>query len=454
VVLGGGLAGLCAAYELRHNGFDVHAILEAQHRTGGRVHTWRKGFENGQYAELGATRIPSTHTYTLGYIDAFGLEKRQFSYGDARWYLKGTAFMKGEADPWPPSVLPGLSAEDRSLSEYAIGWKYDRGDEIADPQNPGYLGNPLGKTWPNNNANAMALASTNYHDYFMANGASADAFLIQRAVNGGETLSIGALCWLAGDVLDAAWNETWAIAGGNDLLPAAFTKHLGGIVKYGCKVKGIEQGRHDVTVRFLRKGRLAEIKADQVVCAIPFSVLRDVAITPKLPHDKRTAIKRMHYEPVSRNFIQTDSRFWSSYGVGDYIVARTDSPIERLWENTNVQDGPTGIINAYMQGDSALSYAASGKTFKKRTAYALDHIREFFPEIDEQYARGIEKIWQDDPYARGAYSSLTAGQEWMLPVSKRREKRIHFCGEHTSAWSGWMQGALESANRVVAEMRS
>jgi monoamine oxidase len=40
----------------------------------------------------------------------------------------------------------------------------------------------------------------------------------------------------------------------------------------------------------------------------------------------------------------------------------------------------------------------------------------------------------------------------MFPAAKKSEGRLYFCGEHTSAWSGWMQGALESANRVVKEI--
>src|SRR4051812_16967995 len=64
VVIGGGLAGLCSAYELRKKGYNIVAILEAQARTGGRVLTLRDGLANGQYAEAGATRIADTHNYT------------------------------------------------------------------------------------------------------------------------------------------------------------------------------------------------------------------------------------------------------------------------------------------------------------------------------------------------------------------------------------------------------
>jgi monoamine oxidase len=66
VVLGGGLAGLCSAFELRKKGFRVLAVLEAQDRTGGRVRTIRSGFATAQYAELGAVRIADSHAFTLG----------------------------------------------------------------------------------------------------------------------------------------------------------------------------------------------------------------------------------------------------------------------------------------------------------------------------------------------------------------------------------------------------
>ena len=57
IVIGAGLAGLCAAYKLDARGHDV-TVLEAQDRPGGRVHTLRSPFSGGLYAEAGASRIP------------------------------------------------------------------------------------------------------------------------------------------------------------------------------------------------------------------------------------------------------------------------------------------------------------------------------------------------------------------------------------------------------------
>src|SRR5215204_4115864 len=72
VVIGAGLAGLSAAYELSHAGHDV-TVLEARTRPGGRVYTLRDPFAEGLYAEAGATRIPNHHHFTIKYAELFGL---------------------------------------------------------------------------------------------------------------------------------------------------------------------------------------------------------------------------------------------------------------------------------------------------------------------------------------------------------------------------------------------
>ncbi|MGF1676131.1 MAG: flavin monoamine oxidase family protein, partial [Rivularia sp. (in: cyanobacteria)] len=67
-ILGAGIAGLVAAYELERLGHEVD-IIEGSPRVGGRVWTHRFGTENdAPYAELGAMRIPSSHHHTLHYV--------------------------------------------------------------------------------------------------------------------------------------------------------------------------------------------------------------------------------------------------------------------------------------------------------------------------------------------------------------------------------------------------
>lgn len=77
LILGAGMAGLVAAYELSKLGHDV-TILEARTRPGGRVHTLREPFADGLYAEAGAARIPDAHEITLKYVKEFGLPLEPF----------------------------------------------------------------------------------------------------------------------------------------------------------------------------------------------------------------------------------------------------------------------------------------------------------------------------------------------------------------------------------------
>ena len=64
VIIGAGLAGLSAAYELSQAGHDV-TVLEARTRPGGRVHTMRGQFADGLYAEAGATNVFDVHHWTI-----------------------------------------------------------------------------------------------------------------------------------------------------------------------------------------------------------------------------------------------------------------------------------------------------------------------------------------------------------------------------------------------------
>ena len=77
IVIGAGMSGLVAAYELVRVGHDV-TILEARDRIGGRVLTIRSPFSNNHFAEGGAARIRPSHNLTLGYANHFNLNLDPF----------------------------------------------------------------------------------------------------------------------------------------------------------------------------------------------------------------------------------------------------------------------------------------------------------------------------------------------------------------------------------------
>jgi monoamine oxidase len=113
LIVGAGLAGLSAAYELKRAGHSP-VLLEAQQRVGGRVYTLRGPFTEGLYAEVGAMRIPRAHALTMQYIEKFGLLTNDFTMDNpnAYYYVGGRKVRTSEA-----AVNPSLLGFDVFESE-------------------------------------------------------------------------------------------------------------------------------------------------------------------------------------------------------------------------------------------------------------------------------------------------------------------------------------------------
>ncbi len=96
-IVGAGISGLVAAYELTLAGHDV-TVFEARDRVGGRVLTLRTPFAPGHFAEAGAARIRPEHDLTLGYARHFGLDTSPF-YPDAGLFVEVAAGVRTQRTP-------------------------------------------------------------------------------------------------------------------------------------------------------------------------------------------------------------------------------------------------------------------------------------------------------------------------------------------------------------------
>src|SRR5882724_7395795 len=138
IIIGAGMAGLSAGYELSQAGHDV-TILDARTRPGGRVQTLREPFSDGLYAEAGAARIPDNHDLTLHYVKHFGLTLVPFFPKELSMvYLIGGKRIKARS--WSDldlSQVPlDLTAEERRLGMSGLLQKYlgDALNDIGDPR--------------------------------------------------------------------------------------------------------------------------------------------------------------------------------------------------------------------------------------------------------------------------------------------------------------------------------
>jgi monoamine oxidase len=363
IVVGAGLAGLCAAYELGALGHDV-TVLEAQTRPGGRVQTLRDPFDDGLFAEAGASRTPTSHDLTLGYARLFGLTlvpfepvsvpSIRYAYGQRSRILPDAPF------EWPS----GISANQKRLSPAEVRRRYITPlvDQITDP---------FSATWMPESLRQYDRVTRD--QYLRAQGVSEAAL---HMMNLGYTPVARYRSFV--DVLheNAVYRElrrragidnvqNLKIDGGNDRLPRAFADRFAGRIRYGCAVHRIEHDVLGARVFFRTGNSLESSEAGYVVCAVPFSTLRSVAFSPALTTEKRSVIHALPYESVTRIYLQSRDRYWMREGLSGF--AETDHPME-IWDSTYGQPGRRGILMSFIRGPKARELGRESRAAQLRFA--------------------------------------------------------------------------------------
>ena len=431
-VLGAGLAGLCTAYELQKLGHAV-TVIEAQTRPGGRVRTLREPFPPGLYTEAGAESIPGVHDITQHYAREFGLTLLPNQVPGARsfYYVRGQRVAPGDAAVWPLA----LTEEERKLGLAGLFRRYvDEASQQA--RDAGFAQQPV---------RAMsAWDALKPGEWLRSKGASpAAAELV--------TLGFGTEFGSAASFLLHGLNSrgsaiSYRIEGGNDRLPGEFAKRVE--VRYGMPVIEVRQDDGSVDVIVQAGAGPETLRVDRVVCTLPCPVIGRIFAFARLSDAKARAIREQHYSRTVKVFLQTRTRFWLKDGLSGHVT--TDLPIERLTPDPGADPGARGALTAYPIG--AYTAVLERMTEAERVTAAREHAQQIFNELPQFFEGGVSHCWGLDPWQRGSFALHTPGQIGFIDTLAKPEGRIHFAGEHTSAWTGWMQGALESARRAVREI--
>ncbi|MCG5218682.1 flavin monoamine oxidase family protein [Streptosporangium sp. KLBMP 9127] len=445
LVIGAGMAGLVAAYELMRQGHEP-IVLEAQQRVGGRVLTLR-GFAPGLYAEAGAMRIPRVHDLTLAYCARFGLALRPFVMGnpDTLAYIQGVRTTMRELNRNPGIIDFGLAAHERGRT-YEDLWSTAT-QEIHD-------------LYAQEGENALDRIFTEYDRY------SIRSFLRERGFSEGAIELYGVMSFREAnlnaavieqfrEIIGRAFEDMQEIEGGADRLPTAFYQELKSHIRFGHEVIAIEQDDRSVTLQVRTGHGKITLTGDYAICTVPFSVLRDIETRPAFSRRKQRAIRELNYNASTKILFQVRRPFWEQTDgiVGGTTV--TDLPIRRIcYPSHRVEGDDRSIMLAsYTWGQDALRWGAMPP--HKRVEQALEDVAKIHPEIHEHFEFGLTHAWYDDPYAAGAFALFEPHQQTNLhDAIIAEEGRVHFAGEHCSLWHAWIEGALESgisAARAVHE---
>jgi monoamine oxidase len=436
IIVGAGLAGLRAADVLRKAGRSV-TILEASERPGGRVLTVRSPFDDGLHGEAGPIRIAGVHQAVLRATKSFGLSLTPFesSQGSAVVAIQGKATAAADVDGFDPGTL---------LDRYVGVLPVDLADPAADAAAYARWRSYDQVTWP---------------EFLRSRGAT--PAVITRLTVGGDASALSALYVLRQFAMLRHARQRYKIQGGMDRLPRAMASSLGNIVRYGVPVvrvtressaghSGGPRGQR-FRVDYQAASRVESLTAGRLIFAIPFTTLRDIEIRPRLSRQKEQVIAQLSYYDATRFLLQARTRFWRSADLSG--SARTDRATE-VWDSTYDQvTSPRGILGASVggrEGRAILDLSADDSL-----KFGIGLVGDAFPAIRAQFEKGFVQRWAVDRWSRGAFAVFKPGEmSTLMPIIAGPENGIHFAGEHTSPWTGWMEGALESGERAAREVLS
>ncbi|CAN5730632.1 flavin monoamine oxidase family protein [soil metagenome] len=440
LVVGAGLAGLVAAFELKRQGHEP-VVLEAQNRVGGRVYTLRN-FAPGLYAEAGAMRIPSVHNLTLEYIRHFGLPLRPFIMGNPKGlvYVGGMRLTSEEAAADPGRLPFELAAHEQGRTSDAM-WEEAVGDirEMIERA-------------PDDAWEEIVRRYDEYslYEFLKMRGFSEGAIEYYAVMNFLEADMHNAVVEILREDLGGAYVDMQEIVGGMDQLPNAFYGELQDAVRFGVEVRAIEQDGESVTLHCRQGPSRFSLSGDYAICTVPFSVLRH--IEKRFSREKHRAIRQLNYHASTKSLFQVRRRIWEERDGIMGGASVTDLPVRRLNYPTPDPSTTRGVLLAsYTWGQDALQWGAMDEI--TRLEEALDDVEQIHPGISAEFEVGASHAWYGDRWARGAFAMFAPEQQSNLHRAiEKPEGRVYFAGEHCSLYHAWIQGALESGVRAAREI--
>lgn len=438
-VIGAGLAGLSAAYDLHRAGWEV-IVLEARPRVGGRVHSVRS-FSNGLVAEAGGEFIEESHSRMLALAKQFNLK------------LGGVGSWRGQKGDW--SSFEGKSG---AMSDVAI-WGTDLHAEIekiwrAVAELGKHVPNP---SRPQTAPGAQQLDRQSAADWLnmLDVHPAAKNYFIQHIRSEYTTeperyslLDLARNAAMYYGTLERGPN--WRVIGGNDLIPRGLAEALPDL-RLNAEVTFISAMADGVVTAYRTGNSHVTISSAFAVLAVPLTTARLINFNPPLPPAHQRMVQEISYGAVTKVLIEYRRRFWKDKGWNGRLAS--DGPIVYTWHATSHTEGEHGILTVYTGGGPGERFAALPD--EERMRVAVSEVEKVFPGSSELVEHTATVAWPNELYTRGSYMALAPGQvtaHW--PTLFEPAGRLFFAGEHATALQGFMEGALESGQRVAANIIS
>ncbi len=448
-IVGGGIAGLNAAYQLKKAGIGA-TVYEARRRVGGRILSITGAIGEGLVTDLGGELINSDHEDVLHLVQEFDLElfnriedAERFAFPTTGYFFDGVARSEAEI----AGDLRALTVQIASDSE-----RLDADFERFAPK----LDRLSVKDYLDRNAELIPQA----YIRTLIEGSIRTEYGVEPE-NSSALQLIFNLPTVDGQAVEVLGNsdEIFVVKGGTGKIIESLAQQLGGQIRTRMRLTSIDAGEDGFRLNFAAGETVA---ADFVILTIPFPVLRDVVLDVPLPKRLRRFIGEFELGRNEKLIAGFDERAWRQ-PEGFVAEAWTDLGYAQVWDETQRQpERADGALTFFLGGREVAalgegSARSVGRTFVQRLDGTTPGIEAASTD------KFLRTRWGQSRFTRGAYANFKPGQLtkfggllWIESEDAEERQEVHagnlvFAGEHLSdAFYGFMNGTAETG-RLAAD---
>lgn len=466
ILLGAGLAGMTAAYELTKLGYTC-TLLEARGRAGGRVFTVRKGsvneetdngtasadFDEGMYYNAGPSRIPHHHLLTLHYCKELGvplevynnINESAYFFSEGKGGLSNKKIRKREVH----NDIRGYMAEllCKAIDQKQLDTALTREDSQK------FLEYLRAEGGLNIDDLYKASARRGYIEHPGSGekaGKIADPYKLADIINSGL---INPEFYNVGEYAHELQMVMLQAVGGNDKIAKAFENKVGKQIKYNAEVTSVKNLSEGVKIIYKDKTGEHEIEGDYCICTIPLPVLSNV--DHNFSSEVSRAIDRIAYIMAGKIGMQFKRRFWEEDEMIYGGITYTNNLLYQIFYPSYDYQSKKGLLLGYYNFNDRAKTVGE-MSYKDREKLAYEKGMLVHPQYEKEYEQKAFSVsWHKTKYSMGGWAIYS--EEERQTLYKRLlipDKQVYFAGEHLTYLNGWMAGAFESARSVVTALHA
>ena len=479
-IVGAGIAGLVAAYELMKLGLKP-VVYEAS-KMGGRLRS--QPFEGGAgvIAELGGMRFPVSSTAFYHYVDLLGLKSEPFpnpltpASGSTVVDLEGTTHYARSLSELPPVFREVADAWAKALEDGAQFAQVQQAIRERDVPTLKALWNALVPQWDDRT----------FYDFVATSDAFSKLSFHHREVFGQVGFGTGgwdsdfpnSMLEILRVVMNAFDDNQRLIVGGAQQVPCGLWAHAPDAMTHwpaGTTLASLHSGAPKAgVVRIGREadGQLAvtDTWGDTRRYGAVLATCQSWLLTTQIDCEETLfsqklwmALDRTRYMQSSKTFVMVDRPFWKDTDpeTGRDLMSMTLT--DRLTRGTylfdNGDDKPGVICLSYAWMSDALKMLPHPP--EKRVRLALSALKKIYPKLDiASHIIGdpITISWEADPHFLGAFKGALPGHyrynqrmyaHFMQQNMPAAQRGIFIAGDDVSWTPAWAEGAVQTSLNAV-----